>query len=566
MIEKNPTGHFINYEEALLRSAAVESLVINLPQNDLLNFEQLAQFPNLRELHLPNWNKRKFPSGITKLKQLTHFSIFTTATKYFPEEIWQLTHLKSLSIGSENIRQLPDEIGNFHHLESLELRLRQPDGWNPNLWKLKQLRNLTFGHCWPEEIPEAIGSLPDLETLSFNWVFPKNWRETLLLPESIGELRNLRSLNIQRTGIGGFPDSLCACTGLQEILVEESPIRKLPELLGVLHNLETLKCSLAELETLPESLKELQKLYSADFRGNQLTKVPFFLAGLKRLKELDLSQNYRLSPAEILKIKSVFPSQVAVKHSFPLPKNSPEILPLSGKGILRMEDLEFEGNLTYKGAISLHFKEFEVSLQSLNELDFQLTGNAYSLSDAAEAEENDSLAIFWEEFYQKTRENPLELEILIPLKTLGENKMVDGDYKLVITRLQGGKCETSAFVLSNGEWEEGEADLFFGPNLYDTISPTNVPICCGSCQFFTYHPLENYYICLRSKLPEAVFPMENKQVRYALESTGHSPSVHPLQSCALHRYKSSDTQKTMDSLKAEFFEQKGPIWGNPDYS
>lgn len=83
------------------------------------------------------------------------------------------------------------------------------------------------------------------------------------LPESLGELTQLQSLNLSRNQLAGLPEWLGRLTQLQTLDVRDNELSKLPEWLGRLTQLQTL-----------------------DLSGNQLTALPEWLGRLTNLKEL----------------------------------------------------------------------------------------------------------------------------------------------------------------------------------------------------------------------------------------------------------------------------------------
>ena len=153
-------------------------------------------------------------------------------------------------------------------------------------------------------LPESIGDLQNLRVLSI-----MNCK-LHLLPESIGSLKNLRILNLANsTGSELFPcrgfspaspfcfspdntvvlpESIGNLKNLQHLdLRNESWLTSLPESIGNLENLQSLDLSGTYLEPLPESIKKLSKLKKLDLRNNYvLTYIPRFIWEMPALEEL----------------------------------------------------------------------------------------------------------------------------------------------------------------------------------------------------------------------------------------------------------------------------------------
>src|SRR5450759_161124 len=72
---------------------------------------------------------------------------------------------------------------------------------------------------------------------------------------------------------------------------DSEKLTELPESLGQLTQLQTLNLSGNQLTVLPEWLAQLKLLQTLNLSGNQLTALPEWLAQLKLLQTLNLSGN-----------------------------------------------------------------------------------------------------------------------------------------------------------------------------------------------------------------------------------------------------------------------------------
>ncbi|MEM7184420.1 MAG: leucine-rich repeat domain-containing protein [Spirochaetota bacterium] len=68
-------------------------------------------------------------------------------------------------------------------------------------------------------------------------------------------------------------------------------MRSLPESIGQLESLESLDLARNRLVRLPESIGKLKNLKSLNLVGNQLSHLPKSITKLKSLQELDLDQS-----------------------------------------------------------------------------------------------------------------------------------------------------------------------------------------------------------------------------------------------------------------------------------
>jgi Leucine-rich repeat (LRR) protein len=107
------------------------------------------------------------------------------------------------------------------------------------------------------------------------------WIDSLeSLPESIGQLKNLKKLNLRN-----------------------NKLKKLPESIGQLTKLEKLSLADNNLESLPESIGQMRITVSLDLSGNNLESLPESIEGLTDLEELYLSGN-PISKEALIKLKS----------------------------------------------------------------------------------------------------------------------------------------------------------------------------------------------------------------------------------------------------------------------
>lgn len=134
-----------------------------------------------------------------------------------PERIRELTHVKKLEIFEQDIFRLPPALFELKTLEELEIMTADLEGIPKGISQLKQLQRLTI-YC---------GSSPHVVP---GWR-PKPKSELCFdtLPEEIGELTELVSLNISYSGIRELPPELEKLENLRYLGVTNSLIEETPE-------------------------------------------------------------------------------------------------------------------------------------------------------------------------------------------------------------------------------------------------------------------------------------------------------------------------------------------------
>ncbi|KZV20893.1 plant intracell Ras-group-related LRR protein 4-like [Dorcoceras hygrometricum] len=88
-----------------------------------------------------------------------------------------------------------------------------------------------------------------------------------------------------------LPDSIGKLSSLVTLDLSENRIAGLPESIGALSSLRTLDLHGNRISELPKSIGDLLSLISFDLRGNQLESLPSAITKLVRLQDLDLSSN-----------------------------------------------------------------------------------------------------------------------------------------------------------------------------------------------------------------------------------------------------------------------------------
>jgi len=235
-------------------------------RNRILNISpEISQLTNLRKLELSSCALESLPMAICELANLEELKLTKNKLDFLPPQIERLGNLKSLHLCHNALSELPPEIGNLPNLEELYL------GGNPlrkllgEIGNLKSLRKLSFGYC-PDGDEVTI-------TMADTDYTPSKYPKTGLvrLPDTIGNLINLKVLDISSNAIDELPDSIGELASLQILDASFNNVRTLPDSIVQLSNLEELYLYSNPLEKLPPGLTNLRKLGRINI---QQTKIP----------------------------------------------------------------------------------------------------------------------------------------------------------------------------------------------------------------------------------------------------------------------------------------------------
>ena len=133
----------------------------------------------------------------------------------FPPEILKLTALRGLFLRGNALRELPDEIGSLSELIELNLADNNDLGsLPPGIGNLRNLRKLDIRYCGLTGLPQEIGNLKNLEFLQM-------WGNGFIdLPYNITELTNLKELYLKNNKLANIPYDIIKMDNLKYIDVQ----------------------------------------------------------------------------------------------------------------------------------------------------------------------------------------------------------------------------------------------------------------------------------------------------------------------------------------------------------
>ena len=158
------------------------------------------------------------------------------------------------------------------------------DGLDTAIFKLDFLNFLQVSNTRLECLPEEVGCLVNLKTLDLHRNSIKQ------LPDSLGLLKELKYLDLSGNELQELPSTVCQLVLLQTLNLNCNKLMALPNV-AKLQCLSRLDVSHNELNELPGGIYELQHLVEVHVSNNNITSVEEDISKMAALKALDLSGN-----------------------------------------------------------------------------------------------------------------------------------------------------------------------------------------------------------------------------------------------------------------------------------
>jgi len=201
-----------------------------------------------------------------------------------------------------------------------------------SLGQLTHLQSLDIRYNKLAALPEFLGQLTQLESLNVRF------NNLVTLPKWIDQLTQLQSLDIRYNSLQILPEWIGRLTQLSALHLSSNFLVTLPESLIQLKQLKVLDINQNRLSILPESMGQLVQLSSLDIHDNQLTEIPESLNQLIQLQELNLSSNKLKSlPEKLL-------NQLIELRFLYLANNELTDLPISTNQLKYLNEITLGGN------------------------------------------------------------------------------------------------------------------------------------------------------------------------------------------------------------------------------
>jgi len=327
---------------------------LNLLENSIWRIPgKIKKLKKLKTLEL-RWENVFFVSS--SIKELPLETIeFSAARGKFPKAVYLMPNLKRITATTAGIKRISSKIKNLTKLEYLDLEQNYDLKKLPeNIGDLKNLKTLNLSVCGLKKLPKSICELTRLEALDLSS------NKLTRLPENLGNLTRLKELNLNANKLKSLPESFQKLTQLKALELSQNRLKTLPEGISKLQKVKVAELWENRFNELPSGICELKYLTEITMFNNKLTTLPEGIGELSNLRELSLSENSIASlPEAIGKLKKLEKLSLGNNALTDLPDvlfglvsleelslkdNQLKELPEQISQLLNLEELEIEGN------------------------------------------------------------------------------------------------------------------------------------------------------------------------------------------------------------------------------
>ena len=147
-------------------------------------------------------------------------------------------------------------------------------------------------------------------------------KHLVTLPESLGNLRWLQTLEFDEGVLHRLPESLGRLNELTKLVIRSTQLEALPVSVGDLVSLSLLDLSSNRLGNLPDSIGGLVALVDLDLQNNALTALPATIGHLRDLKRCTLTANQLTNlPASIGQVQALEELRLDINQLVELPSS-----------------------------------------------------------------------------------------------------------------------------------------------------------------------------------------------------------------------------------------------------
>ncbi|NVM34323.1 MAG: leucine-rich repeat domain-containing protein [Candidatus Lokiarchaeota archaeon] len=300
----------------------------------------------------------------------------------------QQTQKDNMQQHIQQVSEQPVNVSHFgyicdnKHIVGLNLVMKELDLLPDSIGNLSNLRYLALKWNKLEALPETFGNLKELEEFDLDGDWSTNddkplYNEISELPNSFCELKKLKIFKCEANGLRNLPENFGQLASLTEVNFQQNHLPKIPESIGELSNLTHLNLKSNRISTIPFSLCRLEKLKQLDLSFNNIEKVPECIEKLKSLNMLLLNNNKLTEiPDTITNLESL------------------DTLWIDSNQLIELPEIITKLKLTKLGISDNQLKNLPYFIYTMESLrDLKVTGNPFT-EEEQEIAHRDTNAIF----------------------------------------------------------------------------------------------------------------------------------------------------------------------------
>jgi Leucine-rich repeat (LRR) protein len=266
---------------------------VNIVESDR---EFLIEFFNANSENTLGWNLNDKTmnswEGVTHNGgKVTALSLADKKISVLPYSFGNLVSLENLDLSKNEISILPYTLGNLVSLESLDLSKNEISMLPYTLGNLTALTHLELSDNKISIIPKQIGNLTGLTGL----YFAKNNLSNI--PMSIANLNNVVDVDFSENGSWRkIPEVLFSMTNIENLSFEGNilELHSVSKEIGNLVNLKSLNLSKTGAMIIPSEIGNLVNLKSLNLSTNMISRIPSEIGNLTSLDRLIITDNHAL--------------------------------------------------------------------------------------------------------------------------------------------------------------------------------------------------------------------------------------------------------------------------------
>ena len=378
--------------------AKLDGIYMNQPEIYLPNPEKYPLNANSIVLESYNHETKNFFEPLKKASNLKFLSLsgFTLSDENASDfgVFKELNKLSIIRLGTKEDTPLLQNIATLPKLKYFNLNLgKATSNIEKNIGLLKNIEDLQVSVSWKSEacyIPESLFDLINLKNLVISGfsdtILSKNIKKLSnleklelsgnlkVLPNEIGELKNLIALDISYIKITTLPNTIGKIKNLKSLDAHSCKLTRLPESIGDLGKLEYLDLGYNKIEELPKSFQKLTRLKELKLNNNNLKELPTEIGNLSSLELLELANNnltaIPISIGNLVKLKTLYLQNSYYtdlddfKSDF---SNNIHTFPFTIRNMTGLESISFAHNKEFDGEI---LKELMNMPQKFERIDF----------------------------------------------------------------------------------------------------------------------------------------------------------------------------------------------------